>query len=102
MRFYNQPHRFYCGVDLHTRTLSLCVLDAAGAIVLEATLPPEPDRLLAALAPYRDGLVVGVECVVARHCPGSPISARPKARIERKGLPRRAARTDPRYRRPAA
>jgi hypothetical protein len=21
MRFYNQPHRFYCGVDLHARTM---------------------------------------------------------------------------------
>ena len=25
-------HRFYCGIDLHTKTLSLCVLDSAGAI----------------------------------------------------------------------
>src|SRR5262245_10850850 len=65
MRFYTGPHRCYCGVDLHTRTLSLCVLDADGAIVLEATLPPEPDRLLAALAPFRDGLVVGCECLFA-------------------------------------
>jgi transposase len=65
MRFYSQQHRFYGGVDLHTRTLSLCVLDAAGAVVLEATMPPEPDRLLAALAPYRDGLVVGCECLFA-------------------------------------
>jgi hypothetical protein len=29
MRFYTQAHRFYCGVDLHTRTLLLCVLDAS-------------------------------------------------------------------------
>jgi transposase len=65
MRFYSGQHRFYCGVDLHTRTLSLCVLNSAGAIVLEATLPPEPDRFLAALAPYRDGLVVGCECLFA-------------------------------------
>ena len=65
MRFYTQQHRFYCGIDLHTRTLSLCVLDAAGAIRLEATLPPQPDQLLAALAPYRDGLVVGCECLFA-------------------------------------
>jgi hypothetical protein len=34
MRFYTQAHSFYCGIDLHTRTLSLCVLDAAGAIRL--------------------------------------------------------------------
>jgi transposase len=65
MRFYTQAHRFYCGVDLHTRTLSLCVLDQAGAIVVEATVPPDPDRFLAALAPYRDGLVVGCECLFA-------------------------------------
>ena len=65
MRFYTGQHRFYCGIDLHTRTVSLCVLDPAGAIALEATLPPEPDRLLAALAPYRDGLVVGCECLFA-------------------------------------
>ena len=25
MRFYTNTHRFYCGIDLHTRTLSLCV-----------------------------------------------------------------------------
>ena len=30
MRFYNQQHQFYCGVDLHARTMYLCVLDAAG------------------------------------------------------------------------
>src|SRR5205814_2388212 len=65
MRFYTGQHRFYCGVDLHTRTLSLCVLDSAGAIALEATLPPEPERLLAALAPYRAQLVVGRECLFA-------------------------------------
>ena len=42
MHFYSQPHRFYCGIDLHTRTLSVSVLDATGAITHEATLPPEP------------------------------------------------------------
>jgi len=65
MRFYAGQHRFYCGVDLHTRTLSLCVVDATGTIALEATLPPEPDRLLAAPSPYRDGLVGGGECLFA-------------------------------------
>jgi hypothetical protein len=26
MRFYNQQHPFYCGVDLHAKTMHLCVL----------------------------------------------------------------------------
>ena len=30
MNFYCKPHRFYCGVDLHTRTMYLCILDQAG------------------------------------------------------------------------
>ena len=53
MHFYTGQHRFYCGVDLHTRTLSLCVLDQAGGVALEATLPPEQDRFLQVLAPFR-------------------------------------------------
>jgi transposase len=65
MHFYTGQHRFYCGVDRHTRTLSLCVLDQAGGVALEATLPPEPDQFLEALAPFRDGLVVGCECLFA-------------------------------------
>ena len=32
MRFYNRVHRFYCGVDLHARTLAVCILDQAGAV----------------------------------------------------------------------
>ena len=33
MRFYTRQHRFYCGVDLHARTLALCVLDAHGQVL---------------------------------------------------------------------
>jgi transposase len=65
MRFYNQPHRFYCGVDLHARTLSLCVLDAAGNTVLATTIPAGPDTFLRAVAPFRDGLAVACECLFA-------------------------------------
>src|SRR5437870_11558303 len=65
MRFYNQPHRFYCGVDLHARTLSLCVLDAAGNTVLQQTINAGPDAFLRAVAPFRDGLAVACECMFA-------------------------------------
>src|SRR5262245_32286305 len=65
MRFYNQQHRFYCGVDLHARTLSLCVLDAAGAILLQRTLAASPDAFLQAVEPFRDGLAVACECMFA-------------------------------------
>jgi transposase len=63
MRFYNQPHRFYAGIDLHARTMHVCVLDAAGAVVLDRNLPCHFETLLKAIAPFREGIVVGVECM---------------------------------------
>ena len=32
MRVYNQPHRYYCGVDLHARSLFGHVLDAKAPV----------------------------------------------------------------------
>jgi hypothetical protein len=65
MRFYNQQHRFYCGVDLHARTLSLCILDAGGQTVLQTTIAAHPTTLRQAIAPYREGLVIACECMFA-------------------------------------
>src|SRR5262245_24458528 len=67
MRFYNQSHRFYCGIDLHARCVYLCVLDQAGNIVLHKDLPAEPAAFLEAVAPYRDSLVVACECLFCRY-----------------------------------
>jgi transposase len=65
MRFYNQAHRFYGGIDLHARSMYLCVLDEAGTIVFHKNLDASPKALLQAVAPYRDGLVLAAECMFA-------------------------------------
>jgi transposase len=65
MRFYTQQHRFYAGIDLHARTLHLCILEHDGEVVFDRNLACRPDVLLHALAPFRDGLVIGVECMFA-------------------------------------
>ena len=39
MRFYNHPHAFYCGVDLHARSMFTHILDSQGATVFEGDLP---------------------------------------------------------------
>jgi hypothetical protein len=65
MRFYTRTHRFYCGIDLHARTLHLCVLDQAGAIVLDKNIVARPETFLKAIAGFRDDVVVGVECMYA-------------------------------------
>src|SRR5207249_11871131 len=62
MRFYEGQHRFYCGIDLHARSMHVCILDQAGTAVFDKNLASRPETLLRAIAPFRDGLVVGVEC----------------------------------------
>jgi transposase len=63
MRFYTQQHRHSCGIDLHARTLYLCLLDAAGEILLHRNVRADPESFLKSIAPYRDDLVVAVECM---------------------------------------
>jgi transposase len=65
MRFYNGQHAFTGGIDLHARTMHLCILDQAGNAVFDRNLPCRPDAFLRAIAPFRDGLVVGAECMFA-------------------------------------
>ena len=63
MRFYTKPHKFYCGIDLHARSMYVCILSQDGEIMLHRNLKASPEPLLKAIAPYREDLVVCVECV---------------------------------------
>lgn len=63
MRFYVGKHRHFCGIDLHTRTMYVCVVDGDGRVLLHKSLAANPEDLLAALAPFREGLVVATECM---------------------------------------
>jgi transposase len=63
MRFYTKPHKHYCGIDLHARSMYICILDKEGRVLLHRNLPCDPARLLMAISPYREDLVVGVECI---------------------------------------
>jgi hypothetical protein len=40
-----------------------CILDQDGNIVYDRNLPCDPKAILQAIAPFRDGVVVGVECM---------------------------------------
>ena len=63
MRFYTRQHIHSCGIDLHAQTMSVCVLDAAGEILLERKLETTPEAFLETIAPYREDLVVACECI---------------------------------------
>jgi transposase len=58
--------------------MHVCVLDQAGRVVFDKSLACRPEVWLHAIAPFRDGLVVGVECLFAWYwladlCQAEPI-----------------------------
>ena len=63
MRFYTKQHPFYCGIDLHARTMYVCILSQDGEVMLHRNMKASPDALLKAIAPYRDDMVIAVECI---------------------------------------
>jgi transposase len=67
MRYFQPPadSRFYAGIDLHARSLFLCILDRDGQQRFSRNLPAAPEPFLRAVQPFRDGLVVACECM---HC----------------------------------
>jgi transposase len=63
MRFYTNQHPLYCGIDLHARSMYVCIVNHDGDILLHRNMKAAPEPFLKAIAPYRDGLVVAVECI---------------------------------------
>ena len=63
MKFYTNQHKYYCGIDLHTRKMYVCILDEKGEIREHRNLNTDRDAFLKAIAPYREDIVVAVECI---------------------------------------
>jgi transposase len=63
MRFYTKPHKHYCGIDLHARTMFVCIVDQQGQTLLQRNIPTSPAEFRAVIAPFREDLVVSAECV---------------------------------------
>jgi transposase len=63
MDFYNSTHKHYCGIDLHSTTMYVCIVNQAGVVVLHRSLPCDRERFLLAIQPFREDLVVAIECI---------------------------------------
>ncbi len=63
MRFYTQQHQYYCGIDLYTKNMYICILSQAEEILVHTNLQTSPDILLKTLTPYLPDIVVAVECM---------------------------------------
>ena len=63
MRFYTKQHPYYCGIDLHTKTMYVCIIDQENNVLVHQDIPTKAEPFLALINPYREGLIIGVECV---------------------------------------
>ena len=61
---YPTQHPLYGGIDLHARTMYVCMLGQDGEGVLHRNMPARPDALLKAMAPSRDHMVIAVACLL--------------------------------------
>lgn len=63
MKFYTNKHKHYCGIDLHARNMYVCILNQDGDVVYHRNIHSCANQFLKAIVPYRDDLVVAVECM---------------------------------------
>jgi len=63
MRFYTKSHKYYCGIDLHTKMMYVCILNNSGKIVLHKNIKTDPEIFFELIFPFLPEIVVGVECM---------------------------------------
>ena len=63
MRFYTEQHPYYCGIDLHTKNMYICILDQAGKILVHKNISTSPQALLRIIEPFLPDIAITVECI---------------------------------------
>jgi transposase len=63
MNFYTQQHKFYCGIDLHAKSMYLCIINQEGEIMLQRNIRTDPKVFLNTIERYREDIIVAVECI---------------------------------------
>ena len=53
MKFYTKQHRYTCGIDLHARSLYVCILDDTGQSIVHKQINASPVALLKLIAPQQ-------------------------------------------------
>ena len=65
MIFYTKQHQYFCGIDLHEKTMYVCVVDQEGQIRYHRNIKTFREEFLGAIAPFREDIIVGVESTYA-------------------------------------
>ena len=65
MKFYNQQHKFYCGIDLHARKMYVCVISNKGRTLVHKNIKADPQTFFELIFPFLEDVVVAAECMFA-------------------------------------
>ena len=65
MQFYTKQHKYYCGIDLHTKKMYVCILDEKGEVREHRNMDTDRVTFLKTIAPFREDIAVAVECMFA-------------------------------------
>lgn len=63
MKFYNNQHKYYCGIDLHARKMYVCIISSKGKVMVHENIKTDPETFFELIFPYLEDIIVGVECV---------------------------------------
>ena len=63
MKFYNKQHEYYCGIDLHAKSMYVCIQDKNGEVLVHRNIRTCPEYFLKIIKPYQEDIVVAVECM---------------------------------------
>jgi transposase len=61
MQLLSLDKKYYCGIDLHGKTMYTSVMDKTGSLLFHKNLPNSMPALLEAIRPYRHDIAVSVE-----------------------------------------
>jgi len=65
MSYYTKKHKHYCGIDLHAKTMYLCIMNADGDILFHKNMKTDLPIFLRSISKFRDDLCITCECM---HC----------------------------------
>ena len=65
--FITVKTKYVCGIDLHARTMSVCVFDKNGKILFKKSIKCDIGLLMSVLKPYLKSVTVGVESTFNCH-----------------------------------
>ena len=63
MQLYTGRHKYYCGIDLHTRFMYICIINSDGQILYHKNHRANAANLIRALRQFREDIVVCAECM---------------------------------------